>query len=260
MNELISDTKLLQYSDNIYIKLEQDNLSGSIKDRISKLLFSYLANFNYKKIVCVSSGNMAISLLMYNNYYKCGYQIIICSVNLSEFSKKILELLGAKLYIFDTLSLAISYALDLAKDNDIYYFDQFNNELSVAAYYDLSVELLKEKIDFDYIICGIGTGATLKSLTKIYGLFKPKTKFIGIKPVDKIYGLSRDLNTKIIKSLPKDTIIKEYCYLDVYNKYIEELLKYPLGFSTCASLLEALKLDCNLKILIIGTDGYHKYV
>lgn len=260
MYELITKTRLLRYSENIYIKLEHDNLSGSIKDRISQLLFGYLKEFNYKKIVCVSSGNMAISLLTCNNYYKHGYEIIICCVAPCEYSKKLIEKLGAKLFIFNQMSEALEYAEILRENKDTYYFDQFNNEISVAGYYDLSVELIKEHIYFDYIICGIGTGATLKSLTKIYGLFNPHTKFIGISPLDNIYGLSRNLNTKIIESLPKDVLLKKYDFESVMNKYDQTFLYYPLGFSTCASLMCAEGLENDKKILIIETDGYQKYV
>ena len=88
------------YKKKIYLKLENQNLTGSHKDRECISLIDLEIKKKYKKIGCASTGNLAISLAFYSklNNLKCFIWL-----NKKTYLIKLLEELGAKVTLKKSL-------------------------------------------------------------------------------------------------------------------------------------------------------------
>ena len=109
MDKLIGNTPLIKvnykYRGNIrkiYIKLEQYNLTGSIKDRMAY----YIIRKAYERgtlkegqtIIEATSGNTGISLSALGNFF-CNPVVIFMPDWVSGERKKLMEMYGAKVYL-----------------------------------------------------------------------------------------------------------------------------------------------------------------
>ena len=81
------------FKKKVFLKLENQNLTGSHKDRECRHLIDLAIKKKYKKIGCASTGNLAISLAFYSklNNLKCFIWL-----NKKTYLIKLLEELGAK--------------------------------------------------------------------------------------------------------------------------------------------------------------------
>lgn len=104
ITDLIGNTPLLRIEDHIeyYAKIEGSNLFGSVKDRAAKYLMenAYSDGIinNETVIIESSSGNFGIALA---GMCKIKGNSFICVVdpNITEYNKKIMELLGTKIVV-----------------------------------------------------------------------------------------------------------------------------------------------------------------
>ncbi|MEM0201006.1 MAG: pyridoxal-phosphate dependent enzyme [Candidatus Micrarchaeaceae archaeon] len=64
-------TKLLKSNseEKLFLKFEFQNPTGSFKDRGSVIEIAKANDYNYKKVVCASTGNMAYSIAYYAKFY-----------------------------------------------------------------------------------------------------------------------------------------------------------------------------------------------
>lgn len=152
----------------VYVKCEWFNITGSIKDRAAHyILTGAIRDKQLKKgmkIVEASSGNMGISLTVIGQTLGYG-TVLFIPKTVSKERIDILKLLGAEVYLTDTLEEAIKKAEKYAKENNGYYTDQFNNPRNVEAHYDttgseiyLLARYCAETIGF---CAGVGSGGTL---------------------------------------------------------------------------------------------------
>lgn len=191
-------------NNKIFIKMENENPTGSIKDRSVWYMIKDKLNYNLKykdsiHFVIASSGNAGISLSYFcklsNN--KCS---IFVSKNIEESKYRILKRLGANVIVCDgensTLlndwiyeSLNFFNQLDT---NNKYYIDQFNNELNVKAHYDgTAPEIFSYFNDIndklDYIFIGIGSGGTAEGIQEYIDDNNLDTKLVICDPYGGIF-------------------------------------------------------------------------
>ena len=189
-------TPMIKLSDKLYAKLESVNPGGSIKDRPVKYILDYAENNGLLKngdtIIEATSGNTGISLSMMcaERGYKC---IIVMPSDMSEERKKMLNFFGAELVEvgegdFDG---AIELKEKLAKENDYYELNQFNNDLNIECHYSTTFqEILNDTshIGFDQeisaFVLGTGTGGTLMGLQKGINQRGLNTNLIAVEPAE----------------------------------------------------------------------------
>ena len=102
VTELIGNTPLVKYDDNICVKLEYFNPSNSIKDRAAYSMLKYAQERgeinNDTVIIEPTSGNTGIGLAMCCAVM--GLKIIICMPeSMSEERKKSISAYGAELVL-----------------------------------------------------------------------------------------------------------------------------------------------------------------
>ena len=203
---LINFTKSLKdkisIDNNIFLKLESNNLSGSIKDRIVNFILRDGIN---KKlidkdtiIICSSSGNTGISVSMFCalNNYKC---LILTNKKCSFEKKKIMESYGAELKVIE--KDYEKYESIISKNYEkCFLVNQYENNLNPQAYIDiLGPELHNQLSNIDYIISTASTGGTITGLAYYFKkILKSDTKIILADP----YG--SNLSNIILGSEMKD--------------------------------------------------------
>ncbi|MEF3691672.1 MAG: cysteine synthase family protein [Candidatus Moraniibacteriota bacterium] len=263
---------------NLFVKLEGQNPGGSIKDRVALYMIKKAQkNGSLKKgqtILEATSGNMGISLAMLGAYF--GYSVeIVMSEGMSEERKKMLRALGAKLILTpaqEGTGGAIKKARDLKKrfPEKYWFSDQFNNpDNTLAHYYSLAPELLKESPSIDYLIAGTGTSGTLMGIARRFKKDSPQTKIIEVNPPGgyKIQGLQNPIEDFGGKIYTPDLVEKKIKVSteDAYQtaNRIARTEGLFVGMSSGAFLWAAKKISRQIKsgnIIVILPDRGEKYL
>ena len=186
----VGNTPLIKLSDKLYGKYEALNPGGSIKDRpVKYILDDAEENKLIKKgdtIIEATSGNTGISLAMMcaERGYRC---IIVMPSDMSVERKKMMGYFGAELIEVaeGDFDRAIELKSKIAKDNNHFELNQFNNPLNIECHLNTTFKEIVSDTHFDSVsafIAGTGTGGTLMGVQKGYdGL---STKIIAVEPAE----------------------------------------------------------------------------
>ena len=185
--DLIGNTPLVKYSDNIFLKLEYINPSGSIKARAAySMINEAIKRGDIDKntvIIEPTSGNTGIALAMVCAVLEL--KLIICMPeNMSEERKKSISAYGAELVLTsasDGMQGAVNKAYELKEFyKNSWIPNQFSNLDNARAHKATANEIIKDtKNNVDIVIAGIGTGGTAFGLKK----FLPnEVKVFGVEP------------------------------------------------------------------------------
>ena len=187
--ETIGNTPMVKYSDNIYLKMENFNPSGSIKARAAYFMIDEaIKRGEVDKetfIIEPTSGNTGIALAMVCAVL--GLKLIICMPeNMSEERKKAISAYGAELVLTPSqkgMQGAVDKAKELASSYPKAFIpNQFSNFDNPKSHEMTAKEILKDTVNkVDIVISGVGTGGTAFGLKK----FLPETvKVFGVEPLE----------------------------------------------------------------------------
>lgn len=191
--ELIGNTPLVRYSENLVLKLEYFNPSNSVKDRAS----FYMLNEAMKAgkinaetlIIEPTSGNTGIGLAMCAAVM--GLKIIITMPeSMSEERKKMIRAYGAELVLTPKelgMQGAVDKANELAKEHKNSFIPmQFSNPANTLAHIQTTSKEIFEDTDglVDIVVAGIGTSGTAMGLSEGLKSKKPSVKVYGVEPID----------------------------------------------------------------------------
>ena len=219
--ELIGNTPLVKYNDNILLKLEYYNPSNSIKDRAAYSMIKQALDDGLidkdSVIIEPTSGNTGIGLAMCCAVLGLKL-IIVMPENMSDERKKIIKAYGAELVLTSAekgMQGSVDKANELAKEYPKSYIPmQFSNMANAKAHEEYTA---KEIIDatngnVDIVIAGIGTAGTVVGLKNGFKKLKPEVEVIGVEPASspllmggkagphKIQGIGANFITDIYKS------------------------------------------------------------
>jgi cysteine synthase len=174
--DLVGNTPLVELkrltpkaSVRIYAKLEGQNPTGSIKDRIAKAMIEAAEASGElepgRELLEPTSGNTGISLALIAKLK--GYPLTcVMPANATEERRRLLRLYGAT--IVDSpadqgSNGAIKLALELAAREPRYYMPfQYGNEANARAHYEGTGAEIVDALDrVDVLVAGLGTGGTL---------------------------------------------------------------------------------------------------
>ena len=194
--QLIGNTPLLKLNSlkkegraDIYVKVEKNNVAGSIKDRIALYMIEEAEKSgNLKKgdtIVEPTSGNTGVALaaLAAAKGYKC---ILTMPSSMSVERSKLAEAYGAEVIrtTENALQGAVDKAKELAKKDGYFMPDQSSNPANIKAHYETTgVEILNE-ITPDAFIAGVGTGGTVTGVGKRLKENNENVKIYAIEPAE----------------------------------------------------------------------------
>ena len=154
---------------SIYAKLEGQNPTGSIKDRVAKAMIEAAEASGElepgRELLEPTSGNTGISLAFVARLK--GYKLTcVMPENATEERRRLLRVYGAD--IVDSPAAegsngAVRVALELAEREPRYYMPfQYANEANPRAHYEGTGAEIAEALDrVDVLVAGLGTGGTL---------------------------------------------------------------------------------------------------
>jgi [CysO sulfur-carrier protein]-thiocarboxylate-dependent cysteine synthase len=166
---LVELTRLSPEGVRLYAKLEGQNPTGSIKDRVAKAMIETAEASGElepgRELLEPTSGNTGISLAMVARVK--GYRLTcVVPENVTEERLKLLRLLGAELILSpgaEGSNGAVTLALALAEREPRYYLPfQYGNAANPRAHYEgTGAEIAAELERIDVVVAGLGTGGTL---------------------------------------------------------------------------------------------------
>jgi len=260
----------------LFAKLEGQNPTGSVKDRIVRRMVEKAEDRGDLKagstIVEASSGNTAIALAMIGK--QRGYQVRVVIPH--DVAPSIADILA--LYDIDVtwcpsdggMKAAIDLARDMAETNGFYYLDQFDDQENIATHYETTGKEIVEVLPkVDVFVAGIGTGGTIMGVGRRLREVNPAVRLIGITPQigERLQGL-RDLSEGYLPPLlDLDTLDGRFLVDSVTAMEASERVAQTegilAGISSGATLSVALRLAADLDqgtIVMMFSDGGWKYL
>ncbi len=182
----------------IYAKLEGQNPTGSLKDRIVKYMVERAESEGKltkdKTLLEPTSGNTGIALAMIGRMK--GYRVkVVMPENVSIERRQLLEIFGAEIILSDGkrgTNGAIQVAQQLATNEQYFMPYQYGNPANPLAHYETTgVEILQELPQVDVFIAGLGTGGTLMGVGRRLKEKNPNAQVVAVvpHPDDLIQGL-----------------------------------------------------------------------
>jgi len=170
--DLIGNTPLVELrhfsprpSVRVYAKLEGQNPTGSIKDRVAKAMLDGADLAPGAHVIEPTSGNTGISLALICKLR--GYRLTcVIPENATEERKRLLELYGAEI-VYSPGDQGSNGAVRLAqelveRDPSLFMPFQYANEANPRAHYEGTGAEIAGALDrVDVLVAGLGTGGTL---------------------------------------------------------------------------------------------------
>jgi [CysO sulfur-carrier protein]-thiocarboxylate-dependent cysteine synthase len=171
--ELVGNTPLVELQPvgevQVYAKLEGQNPTGSIKDRIAKAMIEAAEASGElepgRELLEPTSGNTGIALALVAKLK--GYPLTcVMPENATDERKRLLRLFGANIVFSpgdEGSNGAVRLALELAEREPRYFVPfQYANDANPRAHYEGTGAEIAEALDrVDVLVAGLGTGGTL---------------------------------------------------------------------------------------------------
>jgi [CysO sulfur-carrier protein]-thiocarboxylate-dependent cysteine synthase len=203
--DLVGNTPLVELSRfapgpvTVYAKLEGQNPTGSIKDRIAKAMIESAEAAGElepgRRLLEPTSGNTGISLALVAKLK--GYPLTcVLPENATEERRRLLRLYGAE--IVDSPAAegsngAVRLALELAERDPSWFMPfQYANEANPRAHYEGTGAEIAQALDrIDVLVAGLGTGGTLMGTGERLRESFPEVVVAAAEPVpgDAVMGL-----------------------------------------------------------------------
>lgn len=263
----------------LFVKLEGNNPSGSVKDRIALYMIEAAereGNLTRDKIILeATSGNTGIGLAMVASAKRYRVKLIMPACVSIE-RRRILEAFGAELILSPSdegTDGAIRLAHSILSDEPEKYFmpNQFDNGANILAHYETTGKEIIEQTGgrITHFVAGMGTTGTLMGAGKRLKEFNKDIKIIGVEPVKghRIQGLknmSESITPKIFdpKNLDERHIVNDDEAFDT-TRMLAVKEGIFVGMSSGAATHIALRKSSELKegvIVVILPDRGDRYL
>jgi len=174
----------------LFAKLEGQNPSGSIKDRIVLQMLRAARTEGRLQpgmpLVEASTGNTGIALAMIGR--RLGHPVkVFVPENVFPEIGVLLRVYGAEV-VWTPAALGVRGAMEAARRYDAeckhcWMLDQFCNPENVRAHYETTGrEILEDLPDVDVLVAGIGTGGTIMGTGMCLKEARPHVKLVGVEP------------------------------------------------------------------------------
>ncbi|MGI9193764.1 MAG: PLP-dependent cysteine synthase family protein, partial [Actinomycetota bacterium] len=182
----------------IWAKLEGQNPTGSVKDRIALAMITgaeRAGDLSGDRILLEpTSGNTGISLAFMAR--RKGYRIVcVVPETASSERSQMLKVFGAEIVYSpgsEGSNGAIKLARQMAEDSKYLMLYQYGNPANPGAHYETTgPEILRDVPELTHFVAGLGTGGTLTGVGRYLKERKPEVKIVAAEPEqgDLVYGL-----------------------------------------------------------------------
>lgn len=290
ISDLIGNTPIVKLnrlpqskSARVLVKLEGQNIGGSVKDRMAKYLIEYAEAAGKldrnKTILEATSGNTGIALAMIAA--SKGYIIAITmpeSVSMER--RTLIKAYGAELILTPKAkgtAGAIEHKQNLLAENPEKFIDinQFRDPANILAHFQTTGKEIINQTggQVDAVVVGVGTGGTGAGISLRLKRYNPSIKIIGVypelgKPIQGLRNPKEPFPTELYRREAFDKVIEvtgdekgEYYGVARRAAKEEGLL---IGISSAAILYVALKeaeeLGVGKTVVAILPDSGIKYL
>jgi cysteine synthase A len=289
--DLIGNTPIFQVpqtfhnTDNdIFIKLEQFNIGGSVKDRIAKNIILQMEKQGLIKkgdtLIEATSGNTGIGLAQVAA--SRGYKLVaVMSEAVSIERRKLMQAYGATVVLTPKeggIQASFDKMAELVQQFGYVQPLQFENLNNPAAHYHSTA--LEIEADFgdtlDFFVAGVGTGGTITGTSSYFKDKNYKTKFIAVEPAASavlsgnqaaphmIQGIGAGIIPPILKRENLDQImtVENEQAIETSRRFAKEV-GILLGFSGGANLFATIALasqHSKQKFLTVAPDNGERYL
>jgi len=260
-----------------FAKLEGQNPTGSVKDRIAKYMIEAAEESGAltpdRVVLEPTSGNTGISLAMICRIK--GYRLtVVMPESVSEERAQLLQAFGAEIVYSEGIkgtNGSIVVAQQLAAEEPNYFMPyQYGNEANPRAHYETTgPEILRDLPDTDVFVAGLGTGGTLTGVGHYLKEHKPDVKVVACvpHPGDLVQGL-RSLEEGFIPPVLDESVLDGKIVVDSRNSFAatKELAQTEgifAGISAGAVLRTAQRVAERLEranVVLLFADGGWKYL
>jgi cysteine synthase B len=173
----------------VFAKLEGQNPTGSIKDRIVRRMLLEARRRGAVEpgatIVEASTGNTGIALAMIGRLLGHPVKVVVPGNVFPEIGD-LLRVYGAEI-IWVPAELGIKHAMEVARrlaaERDWFILDQFANEEKSRAHYEgTGPEILADLPLVDVLVAGLGTGGTVMGTGRRLKEANPRTRVVAVEP------------------------------------------------------------------------------
>ncbi|PYQ26473.1 MAG: cysteine synthase [Acidobacteria bacterium] len=195
--QAIGSTSMVQLRGGIFAKLEWENPTGSIKDRMALAVIARAEADGRLRpgdtVLEYTGGSTGASLALV-----CaakGYRLrIVTSDAFSPEKRDQMKAFGAELTIVPSedgrttkklILDMIETARTLSREPNTYWTDQLNNHDAIAGYFPFAEEIWTQTNgEVDAFVHCVGTAACLRGVATILKRYKPSVKIIAVEPAE----------------------------------------------------------------------------
>ena len=174
----------------VWLKLENRNPGGSIKDRVAfHLIGEALEEGRVEPggvLVEATSGNMGIGMALVASVrgFRC---ILTMPESMSVERRNLLRAMGAELVLTPAeqgMSGAVAAAKRIAEEQDAFVLGQFTNPQAVVAHYKTTgPEIFKDSVGkMDVLVAGVGSGSTITGVGRYLKERIPGFRVVAVEP------------------------------------------------------------------------------
>src|SRR5687767_12834511 len=202
--ELIGNTPMVEVRRldagpcKLFLKLENQNPGGSIKDRVALAMIEAAERAGKLKpnslIVEATAGNTGLGLALVAS--QKGYRLLIVVPDKMSQEKIFhLKAMGAEVVLTrsDVTKGHPEYYQDMAariagEMPDAFYINQFANPANPRAHEETTGPEIWEQMEHkvDAVVAGVGTGGTITGLSRYFARVSPQTEMVLADPVGSI--------------------------------------------------------------------------
>jgi len=299
--EMIGNTPMVELTKldtgvcRLFIKLENQNPGGSIKDRIGVSLIKDAEEKGLLKpggtIIEATAGNTGIGLALVA--LMKGYKIVLVIPDKMSLEKvNHLRALGADIVLTrsDVGKGHPQYYQDLAQriahDTGAYYVNQFENPANPLAHETTTGPEIWEQMqhDVDAVVVGVGSSGTLTGLTHFFKKVSDKTEMVLADPEGSVLAeyintgkITKEAGAWLVEGIGEDFVPaiadfsltkKAYSVTDLESfETVQQLLKKEglLAGSSSGTLLNAALKYCReqttpKRVVTFACDSGNKYL
>ena len=262
----------------LFAKLEGQNPSGSVKDRIAVAMLDAAEESGALKpgatLVEASTGNTAIALAALAP--RRGYRVrVVLPRGIVPSIADILDLYGAEIEWCEPeagMRGAIRRVQELAEQPGYYAVGQFSDPANVSCHYATTGEEIARAMgeaDVDVFVAGIGTGGTITGVARRLRERWPDVQIVGVEPRlgERLQGL-RSLSEGYIPPLLDLGLLNRRFLVDSASAIAaaRDVMRAEgvfAGVSSGAALHSALRVAEGMEsgnIVMMFSDGAWKYL
>jgi len=263
----------------ILAKLEGNNPTGSIKDRIAlKMILAAEKEGRLTKnktIIEATSGNTGIALAMIGAIKGYGVEIVM-SRAVSIERQKMIRAFGAKITLTEArggTDQAILKTKELLRKYPKKYFwtNQFSNKYNKLSHYQTTAREIwqQTKGRVDYFVSAVGTSGTLMGVSAYLKKYNPQVKVISAEPSQEHYiqGL-KNMEEALIPEIYDRSKIDQIIKIDTEEAFAmsRQIIKKEgifVGMSSGAAMIAAREVAKKIKagtVVVIFPDRGEKYL